>query len=190
MSDSSTQRCSAKERPYADYIETTCGKHQRWLVNFLRHSSRDSDWPPIPRRTHIYVLDSIQTVMVENTFSPERGESVDPSFLAVLNNRNADCRARLLIVESGGLDQVNTAYLDAISWHYRLDPLFLCEHLSPMLRRDRQWIFHNKVVPSELPLENKYVQIFAARDDHVTATFVPHEQAKTGTHSLFSMIQD
>lgn len=186
MSQSPVQEhFAAKERPYADYVEATYGRRQKWLVNFLRHGPGYGDWPPLPQRTHIYVLDSIQTGMSKNVFSPKRGEKVDSRFLAALNNRNPDCKTQLLIVESGGLNQVNIAYIDAIAWHYRLDPLFLCKHFSPMLKRDREWAYHNDVLPAELPSETKYLQIFATRDDYVTAAFVADKLEQTGMIRLF-----
>jgi hypothetical protein len=71
-------------RLYADFVESTYGKTQLWLVKFLRQGYRDRRWGWLEPYIDIYILDSIDGPLASQHFRPYHLDEVTPQFQTAL----------------------------------------------------------------------------------------------------------
>ncbi|KAH7109001.1 hypothetical protein B0J13DRAFT_614540 [Dactylonectria estremocensis] len=181
-------------RPYADFVQSVHGDSQSWLVNFLRKGYSIRYWEPRDPHIDIYILDSTDGLMSSQHFRPHRSDEVDVLFLEALDARPPNSKTRLVLVQGGQLGDMNAAYLDAIGWHYWLDPLFFCTHLQDALylAERAKWTGPRRL-PVALPSENDHITVVTETlNSFATAAILKNEGLTTNNayHLVGSTVSD
>ncbi len=152
------------------------------LVQFLRNDSERFPRGGGDKPTKIYILDSCDGSLNSQVFTSLPIGEVDSEFVAALEDHPPSSKTRLVMVQGGLLGETNGAFIDALSWHYRLDPLFLCTHL----RRCEYWNEGRRKPLSTLPValysENDYIKIFNKGLSHTTAQILRKNGLTTGEY--------
>ena len=172
-------------RPYADQLETKYGKSYSVLVQFLRNEFYTIRRVDDSQRTKFYILDSCDSTLSSQVFTSAPVGEVDIEFIAVLQNLPPSSKTRLIIVQGGLLNATNGAEIDALSWHFRLDPLFLCTHLQRCQWRNEGGQVTRLAFPVALYSENKYITVVNTGSSHLTAQIRRDNGVATGESDPF-----
>ena len=161
---------SGPHRPYADYLEREYGDTYSWLAKFLRNEQKLETFLYESQCMQVHILDSCNGSFQRHDFRAAQSDEVDQAFMSVLSSHPAGSIARYVLVYAAQLGAVNGAFIDAIAWQYKLDPLFLCKHLhnfpfwSTEGRKKKPFS-----LPSPLPSEDSYISIVGNSADYFTA---------------------
>jgi hypothetical protein len=175
-------------RPYADFVESTSGKTQSWLVEFLRQGYRYRRWSWPEPYIDIYILDSIDGSLASQHFRPHHLDEVSSQFQTALTSQPLESNSRILLIQGGQLCDMNVAHLDAIGWHFRLDPSFFCAYAQAALYVSEDHLSSGPTqLPVSLPSENNFIT-FATNTVHSSYAIVSIEVADDMNTSKFHSV--